>query len=80
MPNRTLCDVLREMRDYVKAMDPAVNPRVLNSLIEEVQIMGNRMEAALWDQRDIKDLRDEIKKLKKKRNKLKKKLKGEDNE
>ena len=45
MPNRTLCDVLTEMRTSIKVgrID------MLHGLIEEAQTMGNRMEAKLYD-------------------------------
>jgi len=65
-PNRTLCDVLEEMRNAVKTM----NFSYLPGLIEEAQSLGNRMEAALGDARDIatmskqrSELRAEIKGL-----------------
>lgn len=61
MPNRTLCDALEEMRKCHKSR----NYSYLPGLIEEVQTMANRMEAALWDQNDIERYRDEKKKLKK---------------
>lgn len=67
MPNRTLCDVLNEMR---KA-EETKNFSYLKGLIEEAQMMGNRMEARLWDQKDFEHrkeehalLKEEIKKLK----------------
>lgn len=73
MPNRTLCTVLDEMRQCVKTLNFAY----LLSLIEEVQTLGNRMEASLWDQNDIdglhtkkRELKQEVKDLKEERNKL----------
>ena len=60
-PNRTMCDVLREMRDCYKSRNFAY----LLGLIEEAQSMGNRMEAGLEDQRDLEELREEKSKLKK---------------
>ena len=68
VPNRTLCGVLEEMR---KAHETR-NFSYLLGLIEEAQTMGNRMEAALWDQSDIKDYRKEAKKLKEEIEQLKK--------
>ncbi len=59
MPNRTMCDALKEMRTILKKtgyLNLAVSKPVLEVLIEEVQSMGNRMEAALWTQHDIKKL------------------------
>ena len=83
-PNRYLCDVLNEMRDCLKTY----NFSYLLSLIEEAQSMGNRMEAALADQKDmkdwkkqkhklkqeLKDLSEETEKLEKQRDKLKKQI------
>lgn len=72
--NRTLCDVLEEMRTCVKTLNFAP----MLSLIEEAQGMGNRMESALDDvkdyeriQEDLHDLRAEYKDLKRKVEKLK---------
>ena len=60
MLNRTLCDVLSEMRTCTETQ----NYSYLLGLIEEAQTMGNRMERAIWDQHDIERLRKEHKKLK----------------
>jgi pyrimidine operon attenuation protein/uracil phosphoribosyltransferase len=77
LPNRTVCDVLKEMREAHKQH----NYSYLLGLIEEVQSMANRMESALHDRSDFKyslakakKLKAEIKELKKK----KKDLGGED--
>ena len=59
--NRTLCDVLNEMRKACKT----ANYSYLPGLIEEAQSMGNRMEAALFDQKDIQSAHKYLKKLKK---------------
>lgn len=59
-PNRTMCDVLDEMRKC----DETRNYAQLKSLIEEVQSMGNRMEAALSDKKNIREWTDEREKLK----------------
>lgn len=64
-PNRTVCDVLNEMRKLNKTR----NYSALDGLIEEVQSMVNRMESALYDKRDIKKWTEE-------RNKLKKEIKA----
>lgn len=73
MPNRYLCSVLDEMRNCHKSR----NYSYLKGLIEEAQVLANRMEAALDDKKDIEryremrsDLRKEIKELQKKRKKL----------
>lgn len=57
MPNRTMCDVLDEMRTCHKTR----NYSYLLSLIEEVQVMGNRMEAHIEDMRDVKYIKKKIK-------------------
>ena len=60
MPNRTVCAVLDEMRKCHKTRNFAY----LDSLIEEVQSLANRMEAKLWDQKDYEHMmerRDELK-------------------
>lgn len=71
--NRTLCDVLEDMRRCQKTHNYAA----LEALIEEAQIMGNKMEAAIGDKNDIQEMQEtrselkkQIKKLKKKRKKL----------
>ena len=58
--NRTLCDVLSEMRKCFETYNFAP----MASLIEEAQIMGNRMEAKLEELKDnstLTDLRKQIK-------------------
>jgi predicted nuclease with TOPRIM domain len=57
--NRTLCSVLQEMR---KAYDSR-NFSYLLGLIEEAQSMGNRMEAAFEDVKDVNRLYEQRKKL-----------------
>jgi cell division protein FtsB len=64
--NRTLCDVLKEIRKC----DETKNYSVLLSLTEEAQLMGNRMEAALYDIKDVENLREKLSKLKKEHKKL----------
>jgi cell shape-determining protein MreC len=70
MPNRTLCDVLNEMRECVKTL----NFSYLLGLIEEAQTLGNRMEAKLYEIKDFEHLHEEIKVLKKKKKKLEDKV------
>lgn len=60
MPNRSICAVLDEIRDCYKTR----NFSYLPGLIEEAQSMANRMESALWDQKDLERLRAETKELK----------------
>ena len=73
--NRYLCDVLSEMRTCTETSTYAYLP----SLIEEAQVMGNRMEASLYDKNDytsikkmIAEKKVELKKLEKKIEKKKK--------
>ena len=72
-PNRTLCEVLEEMRGCYRSRNFAS----LLGLVEEAQSMGNRMEASLSDMDDIESwteqrgkLHKEIKKLRAKKRKL----------
>lgn len=82
-PNRTLCQVLDEVRTCCETL----NFSYLKGLIEEIQVMGNRMESALYDKKDIKnmlidkeELEEEVKKLREEIQKLKKqKNEGEEN-
>ena len=60
MPNRTVCDVLSEMRTCYKTR----NFSYLQSLIEELQTMANRMEAKLWDQKEFEHREKEYRKQK----------------
>lgn len=74
MPNRTICSVLEEMRNCCKTS----NFSYLPGLIEECQSLANRMESALWDQKDIKYYREEKKELKEEIKKLKAKKKRQE--
>ena len=58
--NRSMCSVLEEMRDCYKTRNFAA----LLGLIEEAQSMGNKMESALSDKRDIKEMHEEWSELK----------------
>jgi hypothetical protein len=71
MPNRYICSVLEEMRTCIETL----NFSILLSLIEEVQVMANRMEAKLYDMRDHEDLLNDIKDKKKELKILVKELK-----
>ena len=68
-PNRTMCAVLDEIRNMHKTR----NFSGLLGAVEELQSMGNRMEAALEDGRDAKDMLERIKQLKTQIRKLEKK-------
>ena len=59
--NRTLCSVLEEARKCYETR----NFSPLLGLIEEAQIMGNRMESALYDKNDLEAARNEIRKIRK---------------
>jgi len=69
-PNRTLCEVLQDMRECYKTY----NFSPMLALIEEVQILGNRMEAGLSDQSNIRDLNEKRSKMNQELNKLQQKL------
>jgi len=53
--NRSLCDVLEEMRKCFETRNFAP----LLGLIEEAQSMGNRMEAGVSDKKDLAKLQAE---------------------
>lgn len=65
-PNRYFCSVLDEMREAHKAN----NYSYFGGLIEELQVLGNRMEAALEDQKDYNRAHDKLKALKVEYNEL----------
>jgi len=54
--NRYLCDVLEEMEACIKTN----NFSTLQSLIEEARTMGKRMEAKLADEKDWRELKEQI--------------------
>lgn len=68
---RVLCDVLEEMRQF----DKMKNYSCITGLIEEAQIMGDRMEHALSAKKEHSELDKEIKELKRKKRKLNKDIK-----
>lgn len=69
--NRTLCDVLEDMRRCYKTR----NFSPILALIEEAQIMGNSMEAAIGDKDNRKELKEQYSVMRKKYKRLKRKLK-----
>lgn len=80
-PNRYICDTLSEMRASLKVLSVWNISRtraILMSLIEENQMMANRMEAALGDLKDLKNLDKDIKAKKAKLKKLEDKLGDDD--
>jgi len=66
MPSRYVCSVFEEMRTCIKTLNFALFP----SLIEEAQIMVNRMEAKIYTIKDFEHLERQIKELKKEKQKL----------
>lgn len=60
MPNRYICDVLEEMRK----VNETRNYSYLLGLIEEIQTMANKMEAALRDKKDLEYWKDKVQKEK----------------
>lgn len=74
--NRTWCDILTEMRAILKSTD--MSPDLMLSLVEELQVFGNRMEAALGDLSDLEALHKEIKQKKQELKKLKVKVKAQE--
>lgn len=71
IPSRLICTVLEEMRICTKTLNFAY----LESLIEEAQVLANRMEAKLEDINDQESLRDDINALVKQKKKLKNEIK-----
>lgn len=68
MPNRTLCQVLTELRK----LNETRNYSSLEGYIEEIQGLANKMEAALFDKKDVEEygkrrheLRGQVRELKK---------------
>jgi len=76
-PVRTICQVLEEMRASLNTLDKysfRQNKSILLSLVEEIQTLGNRMEAGLEYGRDLDKLHKERKKLQKEVESLEEKL------
>lgn len=85
-PSRTLCAAISDMRDQLKAYNNLVEAiiehpvdrknlktplAVLASLVEEFQVYGNRMEAALEDRKEYEELKASYKDLEVEKKKLK---------
>ena len=60
MPNRLGCNVLDEMRECSKTRHFSY----LDGLIEEVQVLVNRMESKLMDQKELDELNERIRESK----------------
>ena len=74
--NRTLDDVLVDMRSVLK--HPRYSKEIMESLIEEAQVMGNRMSSALQDVYDVQEVHDALKESRAKLRKVKSQLKTEE--
>ena len=70
IPSRLICTVLEEMRICIKTL----NFTYLESLIEEAQVLANRMEAKLEDSNYQEDLREDVRDLVKQKKQLKKEI------
>lgn len=70
--NRTLCDVLEEMRTCFKTYNFAP----MLALIEEAQMMGNKMEAGLNDKHDVEKMENRKEELSKEIRELREKRKA----
>lgn len=70
--NRYLCAVIEDMR----RMYSTYNFSGMLSLIEEVQVLGNRMEGAIDDKSDLESLHDDIKAGKKELKQIRKEIKA----
>lgn len=66
--NRYVCDVFEDMRKCAETQ----NYSMMRGLIEEGQIMANRMESALSDRKDLIELTSEMSKARKAYKALKK--------
>lgn len=58
-PARTICACLEDMRKAVKTL----NFYIIPGLIEEVQMLANRMEAALDTEMSYSERRDKLRKV-----------------
>jgi hypothetical protein len=70
--NRHVCDVLSDMRKCTETL----NFSPMMGLIEEAQVMANRMESALGDRKDLIDLNQELSKARKAYKELKREYKA----
>lgn len=77
-PERTACQVLEEMRALIKNANAYSYDRImmtLPSMIEELQIFYNRMEACLGVNSDLNRGHDKLRKIKKLHNSLREECK-----
>ena len=78
MANRYICSALDEMRDAIKTLNVFTLYRYkkfVPSLIEEIQVLANRMESALGDGWECNRKREELDELKVKVRALKSEVK-----
>ena len=73
-PARTICAVLDDMRNCYKSY----NFGAILSLIEECQMLANRMEASLETEHTYEQRREKLRKVEQKLKKLKKELPDND--
>lgn len=69
--NRHVCDVLSDMRKCLESL----NFSPMKGLIEEAQVMANRMEAALQDQKSLIDINEKYAEMRRDYKALKRKHK-----
>lgn len=75
--SRYICLVLQEMRDLIKATAMREGAKdTMYSLVEEAQIMANRMEAGLDDNKTMESAHKNISKLRKQIDSLESKRDG----
>ena len=73
--HRTFCDACEELRQQVKKLtvfNVFYARSIMQSLVEELQTSGNRMEAGLYYGQDLQKLHTKAKRLQKKVGRLKK--------
>lgn len=70
--NRTLCNVLEAMR----SMDKTKNYSMLLSLVEEGQLLANRMESKLDDRKEVEDWTEVREEMKRDMKQLQKEIKA----
>lgn len=80
-PHRLLCSCLQEMREILEKQSMwnyKRNTDIMNSLVEEIQVYANRMEAGLEYGNDLVKLHERRKELRKKVDELEKRVPKED--
>lgn len=70
--NRYLCSVLDDMRKCCETL----NFSPMKGLVEEAQILGNRMESGLSDKKNLMEVNEEYRKARKKYKTLQKEIKA----